>query len=228
MLRSLALALLALGLLTPVFADEQPQVEGSVTLIEACSCPMFCQCYFIGLPHDMCKFNIAGKVNEGSYNGTTLDGVLFWSAGDSAKDPATGKAKWERLIFDRRVTPEQREGVQALLRAIYPPSGGVNHASTGEGDITWDTDDAGAFATLDGGKSAEIVLRQSGSAAGEGPIVIDNLVYGSRAVKNTGFYLMPNAVEAWRGEGGDETFEFDGTNGFMITLLIGASGTTSP
>src|SRR5258706_539765 len=71
----------------------------NATVIEACSCPMFCQCYFSTSPasHSMadmpgmegkghdeayCKFNNAYKVNKGTFNGVSLAGAKFWVAGD--------------------------------------------------------------------------------------------------------------------------------------------------
>ncbi len=39
-------------------------------------------------------------------------------------------------------------------------------------------------------------------------------------LRNSGFILMPNEVEAYRV--GDKAFEFKGTNGFMITVDINA------
>jgi hypothetical protein len=47
------------------------------------------------------------------------------------------------------------------------------------------------------------------------PIVIKNLKYWG-APRNDGFVLMANEVEAYRA--GDKSYEFKGTNGFMITL----------
>ena len=61
----------------------------NATIIEACSCPMFCQCYFNDepsahpgccppdgdpkAPPRYCRFNNAFRVNHGSYGGVKLD-----------------------------------------------------------------------------------------------------------------------------------------------------------
>src|SRR3990170_5207929 len=64
------------------------------TIIEACSCPMFCQCYFNPHPAEhtdqgqhkghgkgqYCRFNNAVKVNSGHHGGVKLDGAKFWVA----------------------------------------------------------------------------------------------------------------------------------------------------
>jgi len=80
------------------FSQESKDVKWSfnASLIEACSCPMFCQCYFNTKPaahhtghhsndasEHFCKFNIAAFVNEGYYGETNLSGVKFWQAGDT-------------------------------------------------------------------------------------------------------------------------------------------------
>src|SRR5438045_588645 len=104
-------------------ADEpkgaMPQTDWAMnaTIIEACSCPMFCQCYFDSKPaahsgdehaehaaHEghagmagmsggemYCKFNNAFKVNSGNYGSTKLDGAKFWVAGDLGNDFSQGK-----------------------------------------------------------------------------------------------------------------------------------------
>src|SRR5437773_8878493 len=85
-------------------SPASPAWSMNATAIEACSCPMFCQCYFNAEPsgHSMagmagmegkgghedhfCKFNNAYKVNKGSYGATKLDGTKFWIYGDLGGD----------------------------------------------------------------------------------------------------------------------------------------------
>ena len=158
-----------LALLAPLTSEAATKKADApwtmnATAIEACSCPMFCQCYFNTKPaghgehaeHEhgangagaehFCRFNNAYKVNRGHY-GTTK---------------------------------------------------------------------------LDGGKTAEVQLdastlsRDSKSA----PMVLKNLKYWGSA-RNDGFVLMPNTVEALRT--GDKPYEFQGTNGFMITFDVSPS-----
>src|SRR5687767_7845706 len=98
----------------------------NATVIEACSCPMFCQCYFNAQPaghvgagdrahgaKHYCRANNAYKVNKRHYGTTSLDGAKFWIAtalgGDfSAKPP---QMDWAVLYFDKSLTPAQREGI---------------------------------------------------------------------------------------------------------------------
>lgn len=232
MSRSLAVAAvscLALGaLLLPaapqaLAAPPEPEWAANVTVIEACSCPMFCQCYFNGSPaghHDhatgqvkhFCKGNLAQRINRGHYGKVTLDGAKYWLVGDLGPDFSQGKLDWGVLVFDRALSKDQRAAVQAIVKHVYP--GQWNSFETAEGSIdTWQADNDVAVATLDGGRSAEIRLKrvQGNTSA---PVLISNLRYVG-APRNDGFLLMPNEVEAYRV--GAKAFEFKGTNGFTIT-----------
>ncbi len=200
----------------------------NATIIEACSCPMFCQCYFSTEPashagHEghaeaFCRFNNAYKVNRGTYNGVNLAGAKFWIAGDLGSSLGDGTADWAVITFDPSVTPAQREGISAVLGHVYP----VQWASFTTGadvPIAWEHKPGSdtAHATLDGGKAGEVILKNSVNKNASGPVVIKNLKYFG-APRNDGFVLMPNEVEAYRL--GDKAYEFKGTNGFMITLDI--------
>ena len=92
----------------------------NATIIEACSCPMFCQCYFntepAGHGHEghgehFCRFNNAFKVNHGRFGSVTLDGAKFWVAGDLGAEFSDGQMDWAVLTFDPSVTKEQREAI---------------------------------------------------------------------------------------------------------------------
>src|SRR5215207_9135241 len=99
-------------------AAEKPQWSMNASIIEACSCPMFCQCYFDTKPaahgghgsHEgehFCKFNNVFKVNSGYFGETKLDGAKFWVAGDLGGDFSKGKMDWATLTFDPAVSKEQ-------------------------------------------------------------------------------------------------------------------------
>jgi hypothetical protein len=199
----------------------------NATVIEACSCPMFCQCYFNSKPashgaHEghgggghFCKANLAYKVNKGHYGKTSLDGAKFWISNDLGPDFSKLEMDWAVLTFDKALTPEQREGIQTVMTHMFP----VKWKSfvTAEGVVDkWQFTKDEAHALLDGGKSAEVKLKRFPGMTAE-PIVIKNLPYWG-APRHDGFVLMPNEVEAWRV--GEKAFEFKGTNGFMITFDI--------
>jgi hypothetical protein len=205
----------------------------NATVIEACSCPMFCQCYFHTKPaghsgdgHEghgggashFCRANNAYKINKGHYGATSLDGAKFWISADLGADFADGEMDWAVVTFDKSMTPAQREGVGTILGSLFPVK--WKSLTTAEGTIdTWEFTKDEAVALLDGGKTAEVRLkRPAGSADTADPIVVKNLKYWG-AARNDGFVLMgPNVVEAYRV--GPNAFEYKGTNGFMVTFDI--------
>lgn len=200
----------------------------NATIIEACSCPMFCQCYFNPQPaahadHDghggaakhYCRFNNAFRVNRGHFGSVTLDGVKFWLAGDLGGDFSAGRLDWAVLLFDRSTTPEQREAIKTILGSVYPAKWTSFTVGT-DGVMEWSDTADRAVAKLDGGKTAEVVLRRHPGNTDQ-PVVIHNLRYWG-VPRNDGFVLMPNEVEAYRV--GPKAFEYRGTNGFMITIDI--------
>jgi len=197
----------------------------NATVIEACTCPMFCQCYFASKPaghhqhsgqtEHFCRFNNAYRINKGNYGATRLDGAKFWISGDLGGDFSHGQMDWAVVTFDKAMSKEQREGVGAMLAHLFPVK--WNSLTTAEGSIDkWEFTKDYAVATLDGGKTAEVRLRrQDGNANIAEPPVIKNLKYWG-APRNDGFVLMPNEVQAYRV--GPKAYESKGTNGFMLTL----------
>jgi len=208
-------------------APEGPEWKMNATVIEACSCTMFCQCYFNTKPsahHEhggeskhFCKANNAYKINTGNYGTTKLDGAKFWVTADLGGDFSKSQMDWAILTFDKATTKEQREGIVAIVSRLFPVT--WKSLATAEGDIIWNHDEQGeAHALLDGGKTAEVHLKAPSQAMNTSePVVVKNLKYWG-ASANDGFVLMPNLVEAYRV--GDKKFEFKGTNGFMVTFDI--------
>ena len=202
----------------------------NATIIEACSCPMFCQCYFNTKPaghsehaghshgegaEHFCKFNMGYKVNRGHYGDTKLDGAKFWIAGDLGEDFGQGNTEWAVLTFDPSVTPEQREGIKTAVSNIYPVKW-KSLSVANDAPVSWEATRDHAEAKLADGKQGQVVLNKFQGMSDE-PIVMKNLKYFG-APRNDGFVMMPNEVEAYRT--GDKPFEFKGSNGFMITLDI--------
>jgi hypothetical protein len=229
----LSALLAAMALAPAVLAQHQhadkPKGEAwsmNATIIEACSCPMFCQCYFNPKPaghggHEghgaahFCRANNAYKVNRGHYGATKLDGAKFWLAGDLGDDFSDGEMDWGVLYFDKALTKEQRSAIETILGHLFPVK--WRSFKTAEGSIDkWAFTKDEAHALLDGGKTGEVRLKRFPGMTDE-PVVIRNLVYWG-APRNDGFVLMPNEVEAHRT--GPKAFEFKGTNGFMLTLDI--------
>jgi hypothetical protein len=222
-----AVFLLAFGAFSPLRAQQQTW-SMNATIIEACSCPMFCQCFFNTKPAShgehggghFCRFNNTFRVNKGNYGTTDLAGLKFWVAGDLGGDFAKGQMDWAVLIFDPAASKPQREAVAAILAHLYPVKW---RSFTVEKDapMEWSYTKDRAVARLGGGKIAEVVLRRYQGMSNE-PIVIRNLRYWG-APRNDGFVLMPNEVNAYRS--GPKAFEFRDTNGFMITVDIRSADT---
>jgi hypothetical protein len=203
----------------------------NASLIEACSCPMFCQCYFNTKPaahhkdnnhgeesEHFCKFNIATIVNEGYYSNTNLKGVKFWQAGDTGPDFHEDLMNWNTVMFDPSVSKKQREGIIKILEYIWSLSW-KEFKVAGDAEITWQANEEEAEALLNDGKLGKIKLVKFPGMDGNF-IVIKNLSYWG-VPRHDGFVLMPNKIQAYYGEGKD--FVYENSNGFMITIDINSS-----
>ena len=205
-----------------------PTWSFNATVIEACSCPMFCQCYFNDRPagqhvhdadhhdHDngqrFCRFNLAYRVNRGHYRDVSLDGVMFWLAGDLGEDFVEGD--WAVLTYDPSTTPAQREALRYIVERHALLMDWASFTVADDAPMTWSVSDDRAEARLADGDVAEVVLRRFPGLTGD-PIVLSNLPYWNLP-RNEGFILMPNEVQAYRA--GDRPFEFRSTNGFVVTV----------
>ena len=204
----------------------------NATAIEACSCPHFCMCYFNSHPaahHEggemkhYCRFNIAYKINKGNYGNTDLAGAKLWLSGDLGGDFSTGQMDWVVATFDKSVTAEQRQALGKILPEVFPVK--WNSFQTAEGNVdSWTFDDDQAYATLNGGKTAEIKLKRFHGMTNE-PVVLKNVKYWGTP-RNDGFVMMPNEVEAYRE--GPKAFEYKGTNGFMLTFDMNSNDVAKP
>ncbi|WP_163338064.1 DUF1326 domain-containing protein [Desulfopila sp. IMCC35008] len=214
----------ALFYISPLLsASEGPDWHFNGTAIEACSCPMFCQCYFNTYPalhkseehgaEHFCKFNMAYIINEGSYGETDLTGVKFWIAGDLGDSWKDGEADWAVLTFQPGTTDAQKAGVAAALGHIFPISW-QSFVVAEDAEIEWKANQERAEARLAGGDSGHIILNKWQGIDNKTGILTNISYMGSP--RNTGFKMMPNELEAWKV--GDKAFEFRGTTGFMITI----------
>jgi hypothetical protein len=231
-LSCLLLVTIAVGTRTPARAAE-PEWAAKMTVIEACSCPMFCQCYFNTKPaahgghgadaKHFCRANNAYKITTGHFGSTSLDGAKFWVAADLGDDFSDGEMDWGVLYFDKTLSQPQRDAVQTIVGQLFPVK--WKSMKTAEGSIDkWEFDQNGAHALLDSGKTGEVKLKAF-PGMGNQPVVIKNLPYWG-APRNEGFVMMPNEVEAYRS--GPNAFEFKGTNGFMLTLDITSADAKPP
>src|SRR5260370_32081884 len=111
---------------------SKPDFDMTASYIEACSCDMFCPCYFndhstnhmaMGEHHleeHFCRANLVLKVNQGMYKDVKLDGAKAWIATDLGSDWSTGKDSWLVVNFDPSVTKEQQAALADILGQLYP------------------------------------------------------------------------------------------------------------
>src|SRR5262249_43452028 len=227
-MQRLVLMLVALFVMISLGPSPAPNLNWALnaTVIESCSCPVFCPCQF-SINHSpaahamhgrhgaerFCRMNRAIKVNRGRYGKTQLDGAKFWMAGDLGPDftSSNDQYDWGVLKFDPSVTKDQRDAMAVIVPVLFP---GKWKSFVVESDsvLQWDYTKARADARLDGEKTEEIVLNKAQGMTAD-PVIVKNLPYEG-ATRNDGFIVMPSDVEAYRI--GKKPFEFRGTNGFVI------------
>jgi hypothetical protein len=230
-------SVLSIALVAAVSGQAPATWAMNGTIIEACSCPMFCQCYFNPHPAEhtdqgqhkghgkgtYCRFNNAVKVNSGHHGSVKLDGAKFWVAGDLGDDFTQGQMDWAVLTFDPAVTKEQRAAIAEILPRLYPVKWN-SFSVANDAAMEWTATKDRAVARLDGGKAAEVILNRS-QGMNDGPSVLTNVPYWG-APRNDGFVMMKNEVQAYRL--GEKAFEYKGTNGFMITFDIDSKTAPPP
>src|SRR6266702_1784769 len=201
--------------------------EMTASYIEACSCDMFCPCYFnthstnhMGMgEHHMdehfCRANLVLKVDKGHYKETKLDGAKVWLGSDLGSDWSTGKDSWLVANFDPSVSKEQQAALLDVLTQLYSAipfqKKAVSHTA-----FTWDveTKSGVAQAKMADGKGEVVLERVASNKQGE-EVVVHNPKYWS-AQSNDGFRMWKSKHEAFEGDG--HKFSYDGTNGFLITI----------
>lgn len=227
LLSMMALILLALPW---SFAADNPDWHFNGTVIEACSCPMFCPCYFNTKPalnqtehgpKHFCKFNMAYKVNKGHYGDADLAGVKFWVAGDLGDTWQDGETEWAIVTFEPGTSEAQRQGVLTALTHIFPVKW-KSFTVAEDADIEWTATEDRAEAKLAGGTKAHTILNKWQGMEGETG-VLENIAYFG-AARNNGFKMMPNEIETWKV--GEKAFEYKGTTGFMITVDMASTDLT--
>jgi hypothetical protein len=184
--------------------------------IEACSCNLFCMCYFQSHPEGerFCEYNMAVKITSGHVGNVSVAGEYLWLSGDLGGDFSKG-AKGVVITFNTTTPKEKREAIGFLMTKIYPAK--FDSVKTDEGPITYEKHGLNGHATL--GDRAEITL--TGVKDGKGdPSVIHNLQYWG-AQKNDGFYL---AYSDHRYKGNGYDYEHKHRNGFFITVEAAGKG----
>jgi hypothetical protein len=230
---SVALTAVLVLFCSGVYAQEKsstgakPDFDMTASYIEACSCDMFCPCYFnthstnhMGMGKNQtdkhyCRANLVLKVDKGYYKATKLDGAKVWLGNDLGSDWSTGKDSWMVMNFDPSVSKEQRASLADILTQLYSaiPFQKITLSNTA---FSWDVDTKTgvAHAKMSDGKGEVILERVKGDNP-DHEVVVDNLHYWS-AQSNEGFRMWKSKHEAFEGDG--HKFSYDGTNGFLITI----------
>jgi hypothetical protein len=187
--------------------------------IEACSCHLFCSCYFNTGPEGAhhCEFNNAIKVASGNVGGVKVDGAKLWMSGDLGGDFSKGEMKGAVITFDPSVTPKQQEALKFLIGKIYPVKWG--NVQVDKAPITWEMNGMDAHAKL--GTAGEVTLKGVKGPDGK-QSVLQNVAYWG-AQKNDGFKLA-KSEHHYKGHGYD--YKYADRNGFMIS--IESSGSDGP
>jgi hypothetical protein len=200
-------------------AAAKPDFDITASYIEACSCDMFCPCYFNtrSTHHhegEYCRANLVLRTDKGYYKDTKLDGAKVWLATDLGSDWSTGKDSWVVIHYDPGVTSAQKAAFNDILGQLYPMK--WEHADVDTAAFTWkvDTKAGEAHAKMDNGKGEVILERVKGDDPAH-EVVVHNLKYWL-AQSNNGFRMWKSKHEAFEGHG--RNFSYDGTNGFLITI----------
>jgi hypothetical protein len=221
---TISLVGVALGLLVVAGIGSRSLGSGNSfditsTYIEACSCDMFCPCYFNthSTAHEhahFCRANLVFRVDHGQYKDVKLDGAKVWLSNDLGSDWSTGKDSWAVVTYDPSVTPAQKAALDDIIAQLYPFH--WTWLKTDKAAFSWDVNTQTGVATArrEDGKGEVVLERVKGDTPGE-EVVMKNLHYWN-AQSNDGFRMWKSKREMYEGQG--QKFDYSGTNGFLITL----------
>jgi hypothetical protein len=211
-----AAAIAALVAAAPSTGNRAGTYDVTGDVIEACSCTLFCPCYFNSEPGNahMCQFNNAYKLRPGSHWGNVdLSNAKVWLSGDLGEALSTGTASYVMVTFDRKTTPAQRDAIGKVMGKIYP----VKWAKmeTREDDIDWRHDVANKadHAKMASGM-AEVTLKRGQWESTKMPTVISGLKYFG-ASGNDGF-ILAKGTHYFHGDA--MKYDLKDMNGFFVTV----------
>jgi hypothetical protein len=210
---TIALAVLAVGAQAQ---EKEAAWRFNAEYIEACSCSLFCACYFNATPDkDFCNFNNAIRVKRGHYGDVKLDGMKIWMSGNLGANFADGDIDSVVLTFEPSASQEQVDAAAKVLTKVYPMK--IKEMAIDRAPMVWEMRDSGktAYAKLGDGQGEVILTRVDGPTGG--PVVINNLKYWG-ADRNKGFKLY-KSKHHYKGHGHD--YRFDDANGFTIEIDTG-------
>src|SRR5881628_1752031 len=109
-MKALPVVVLVLALAVSLAAaPEEPSWRMKADYVEACSCHLFCQCYFSDshghkhAEHPFCEFNMAVTVREGHSGNVDLANTKYWVT----------------VSFDPKTTQAQRDALAPIILKTY-------------------------------------------------------------------------------------------------------------
>lgn len=216
-MKALPLAVLVLALAVSLAAGPvEPLWRMKADYVEACSCHLFCPCYFNKhAEHPMCEFNMAVNVREGHSGETNLAGAKYWLTGDLGDDWGTAakKGSWVIVSFDPSTSKAQRDALAPIILKIYGLEWGELKVREAPIDIQRSGDIAEA--KLAGGQQAYMKLKREPGIDGKG-VVLKNVNYFD-AVRNDGFEMYKSIEH--RADVAGHKFSYSDRNAFLITIV---------
>jgi len=197
-----------------------PAWQMKADYVEACSCHLFCPCYFNKhAEHPYCNFNMAVTVREGHSGDVNLTGAKYWLTGDLGDKWGTEKkGNWVLVSFDPSTTKAQRD---ALAPMILKTSGlEWGELKVQEAPIEISRNGDVVEAKLANGQIAYMKLQREPGSDGKG-VVLKNVDYFGAA--SNGGFEMYKTVEH-RADAGGHQFTHSGTNAFLITIVTQEGG----
>src|SRR5258708_8150647 len=194
--------------------EKKPVWRMKADYVEACSCHLFCPCYFNKhAEHPVCEFNMAVKVREGYSGSTSLTGAKYWLTGDLGPDWGTQKkGKWVVVSFDPSTSKEQRDALAPMILKTYGLEWGELKVQEAPIEITHTADIVEA--KLGGGTLAAMKLNRYPGADGTG-VVMRNVKYFG-AQNNTGFEMYKSIEH--RADTQGHSFSYSDRNAFLISI----------
>jgi hypothetical protein len=219
--------LLAVLLFTgTILAAEDQAFQVRLRYIEACSCDLFCVCYFNdhaahqGTAEHKCTFNNVARVETGKYGDVNLGGLKVWLSGDLGPDWGTkAQAGWLVATFEPSATQAQKDALMAVMGKIYPVKWSSVQFDTSP--ITWRIapDGKTAEAKLGNGKG-EVKLTRAGAPDAPSPPTIQNVRYFA-STWNSPFTLY-YSDHSYKGFG--KEYNLKHANGFTIVVEATSDG----
>jgi len=206
----LTLCLLVLMATTPA----KPAWQMKADYVEACSCHLFCPCYFNKhAEHPHCEFNMAVKVREGHSGSTNLTGAKYWLTGDLGDEWGTNKkGAWVAVSFDPSTSKEQRDALAPMILKTYGLEWGELKVQEAPIEISQSGDIVEA--KLGDGKMAHMKLQREPGADGKG-VVMKNVKYFG-AQDNSGFEMYRSLDHSANLQG--HQFSYSDRNAFLISI----------